>query len=429
MRQIPYDLIRKKQSGQAHTAEEVQYLVGAFTRGELPDYQMSAWLMAVYFQGMIPEERNELVNTMINSGRRLDFSHLDGYVADKHSTGGVGDKVSLVLGPLLAACGLYVPMLSGRGLGHTGGTLDKLEAIPGFRISLDLDAFQRQVAEVGICMMGQTSDICPADKKLYALRDVTSTVSSVPLIAGSIMSKKIAEGIRGLILDVKWGSGAFMTRLEDARALAKVLIETGQAFGVHTRARVTDMNQPLGATAGIWCEVQESVRALEGGGPADLLELTRVLASDILKMAGHSDPGKEIQGALDSGRAREKLDQMVAAQGGDVKALANARLHQPSVTIPLLAPADGYLATVDTYRAGMSLIEAKAGRTQQSDGIDPTAGFALDIKIGDRVSAGSDIGRYFGSNQSFVEAAAKDLMAALSWSGESVEALPLIVDC
>ena len=263
---IPYDLIRKKQQGRAHTPEEIRFLVEAFTDGSLPGHQMAAWLMAVYFQGMTIEERHELVRAMIGSGRRLDFSGIGGYVADKHSTGGVGDKVSLVLGPLVAACGVYVPMLSGRGLGHTGGTLDKLEAIPGFRTALDLDTFQRLVAEVGICIMGQTDDICPADRKMYALRDVTATVGSVPLICGSIMSKKIAAGIQGLVLDVKWGSGAFMTSVDEARTLARALKETGEAFGVDTVTRITDMNQPLGTASGVWCEVQEAVEVLEGGG-------------------------------------------------------------------------------------------------------------------------------------------------------------------
>ena len=367
---IPYELIRKKQGGAAHTPDEIRWLLEAFTSGELPDYQMAAWLMAVYFQGMDPGERQVLVEAMIDSGRRLDFSHLDGYVADKHSTGGVGDKVSLVLGPLVAACGVYVPMISGRGLGHTGGTLDKLDAIPGFRTSLDLGTFERQVAEVGICIMGQTDDICPADKRLYALRDVTATVESVPLIAGSIMSKKIAEGIQGLVLDVKWGSGAFMGSLAAARELARVLVETGAAFGVDTVAHITDMNQPLGRSAGVWCEVREAVAALEGDGPADLVELSLFLASEMLRLAlggptgspGRDDPQREVQDALSSGRAREKLDEMVAAQGGDPAALADSRLYRPAVTVALQAPRSGYLSAVDTYRCGMALITAGAGR-------------------------------------------------------------------
>ena len=425
---IPYDLIRKKQQGRAHTPEEIRFLVGAFTDGRLPDYQLAAWLMAVYFQGMEIDERDELVKAMIGSGRRLDFSHLNGYVADKHSTGGVGDKVSLILGPLVAACGVYVPMLSGRGLGHTGGTLDKLDAIPGFQTSLDLETFQRQVAEVGVCIMGQTNDICPADRKMYALRDVTATVSSIPLICGSIMSKKIAEGVQGLVLDVKWGSGAFMTSVDEARTLACALRETGEAFGVDTITRITDMNQPLGRAAGIWCEVQEAVEVLEGDGPSDLVELSKTLSVDILRLAGESNPDKVVEEALASGRAREKFDQLVAAQGGDVKALTDPAVHRPAATGTLKAPQSGYLQAVDTYACGMSLITAGAGRVRQSDSLDATAGFILEVKIGDKVQAGSEIGRCFGADRGKVEAAAGGLAAALSWGEEKVDPPRLVVE-
>ncbi|UCH61643.1 MAG: thymidine phosphorylase [Fidelibacterota bacterium] len=425
---IPYDLIRKKQQGRAHTPEEIRFLVDAFTGGNLPDYQLAAWLMAVYFQGMTIDERHGLVEAMIGSGQRLDFSHLDGYVADKHSTGGVGDKVSLVLGPLVAACGVYVPMLSGRGLGHTGGTLDKLDAIPGFRTGLGLDTFQRLVAEVGICIMGQTDDICPADKQMYALRDVTATVGSIPLICGSIMSKKIAEGIRGLVLDVKWGSGAFMASLDEARTLARALRETGEAFNVDTMIRITDMNQPLGRAAGIWCEVQEAVEVLEGGGPDDLAALSKTLSVDILRLAGIDHPDQAVEEALSSGRAREKFDEMVAAQGGDVKALTDAVMHRPAVTIPLKAPRSGCLQAVDTYACGLSLITAGAGRRRQDDGLDPSGGFILEVKIGDEVQAGEEIGRCFGADRGKVEAAAGELAATLSWGEEKVEPPRLVVE-
>ncbi len=445
---IPYDLIRKKQQGRAHTPEEIRFLVDAFTYGRLPDHQMAAWLMAVYFRGMTTAERQELVRAMIESGRRLDFSGLDGYVADKHSTGGVGDKVSLVLGPLVAACGIYVPMLSGHGLGHTGGTLDKLEAIPGFRTDLDLDTFQRQAAEIGVCIMGQTDDICPADKKMYALRDVTATVGSVPLICGSIMSKKIAEGVRGLVLDVKWGSGAFMTSVDEARTLARALKETGEAFGVDTVTRITDMNQPLGTASGVWCEVQEAVEVLEGGGPSDVAALSKTLSADILRLAlavpsgrsptgepatgrpGIDSPDQVVEEALTSGRAREKFDQMAAAQGGEVKALSDPNMHRPAATIPLKAPRSGYLAAVDTYACGMSLITAGAGRQSAGwrNGLDPSAGFILEVKIGDKVQAGSEIGRCFGADEGKVEAAAKELLAALTWGEGKVEPPRLVVE-
>lgn len=425
---IPYELIRKKQQGQTHTPEEIRFLVDAFTDGRLPDHQMAAWLMAVYFRGMATDERHELVRAMIESGRRLDFSGIDGYVADKHSTGGVGDKVSLVLGPLVAACGVYVPMLSGHGLGHTGGTLDKLEAIPGFRTRLDVDTFRRLVADVGVCIMGQTNEICPADKKMYALRDVTATIGSIPLICGSIMSKKIAAGIRGLVLDVKWGSGAFMTSVDEARTLARALKETGEAFGVDTVTRITDMNQPLGRAAGIWCEVQESLDVLEGGGPSDAAALSKTLSADILRLAGVNHPDRAVEDVLSSGRAREKFDQLVAAQGGDVKALSDPNMHTPAVTIPLKAPRSGYLAAVDTYACGMSLITAGAGRVQQKDGLDPSAGFILEVKIGDRVQAGSEIGRCFGADEGKVEAAAGELVETMSWGEKKTEPWPLILE-
>jgi pyrimidine-nucleoside phosphorylase len=425
---IPYDLIRKKQQGREHSPEELRFLVDAFTNGKLPDYQMAAWLMAVHFQGMAVDERHELVRLMIDSGKRLDFSHLDGYVADKHSTGGVGDKVSLIMGPVVAACGVYVPMLSGRGLGHTGGTLDKLEAIPGFRTDLGLDTFQRQVADIGLCIMGQTDDICPADRKMYALRDVTATVVSVPLICGSIMSKKIAEGIQGLVLDIKCGSGAFMTTLEDARELSSALRQTGAEFGVQTVARITDMNQPLGRAAGVWCEVREALDVLEGNGPADLLTLTKVLSADILRLAGAEDPEQQVDEALQSGRAREKLDQMVTAQGGDIRSLTDASLYQPQATVPLTAPADGYLAAMESYEVGMALVTAGAGRIQQTDDLDATAGLILDIKVGDQVTAGDEIGRVFGSDADRVNEAARELQAAFRWTEAKADPLPLILE-
>ena len=425
---IAYDLIRKQQEGLPLTGEEITYLVAAFVDGSLPDSQLAAWLMAVYFRGMSVEERRALVAAMVDSGRRLDFSDLDGYVADKHSTGGVGDKVSLVLGPLLAACGVYVPMLSGRGLGHTGGTLDKLESIPGFRTRLELDAFRRQVADVGIAIMGQTDDLVPADRTMYAMRDMTATVSSLPLIVASIMSKKIAEGLNGLVLDVKWGSGAFMRTLDEARALAGALRETGADFAVDTVARITDMNQPLGRAAGLWCEVLESVNALEGGGPPDLMTLVTCFAVDILNLADYPEPEPAVADALGSGRAREKFDQLVAAQGGDPQALTDPATHRPAFTHPLKAPRGGILQSVDTYRCGLALIRAGAGRQRQEEGLDHSAGFSLGIKIGDQVQAGAEVGRIFGADQDKVEAAAAELQAALAWGDEDVARPELLVD-
>ncbi|MCH7498142.1 MAG: thymidine phosphorylase [Candidatus Marinimicrobia bacterium] len=424
---IAYELIHKQQQGIPLSGAEIAWLVDGFANGSVPDEQLAAWLMAVYFKGMTGSERQALVAAMVASGRRLDFSALDGYVADKHSTGGVGDKVSLILAPLVAACGVYVPMISGRGLGHTGGTLDKLESIPGFGTNLELDAFQRQVGEVGVAIMSQTDEIVPADRKMYALRDVTATVESLPLICGSIMSKKIAEGIQGLVLDVKWGSGAFMATLDEARALAEALQQTGADFGVETVARITDMNQPLGRTAGLWCEVREALAVLEGGGPPDLVRLTTVLAADILTLAGRSTAEAAVSTALSSGRAREKFDQLVAAQGGAVAALSDPATHRPAHTAPLSASRSGILHAVDTYRCGLALITAGAGRQRQGDSLDPSAGFVLELKIGDRVHAGDELGRVFGADRSKVEAAAARLLSALTIGDGAVEGPQLVV--
>ncbi|MFC1747114.1 thymidine phosphorylase, partial [Candidatus Neomarinimicrobiota bacterium] len=423
----PYDLIRAKQAGQVHTSEEIQFLLSAFMDGDLPDYQMSAWLMAVYFQGMSTEEYVALTDIMLNSGQRLDFSYLNGYVADKHSTGGVGDKISLILAPVVVACGVYVPMISGRGLGHTGGTLDKLESIPGFRTDLDPETFRRIVGEVGTCLVGQTDEICPADRKLYALRDVTATVSSIPLITASIMCKKIAEGIQGLVLDIKVGNGAFMTTKQAAKELAAALTETGNRFNIQTVPRLTDMNQPLGNAAGLWCEIRESLAVLEGHGPADVAELSVRLATDILQMARIDAPARAVQEAISSGRAREKLDEIVFAQGGDPAALTNPDTHLPRAVAPILSPIAGYLVGVDTYRCGMSLVTAGAGRKKLDDALDPSAGFHLDVKIGDRVGQGAEVGRVFGADKGRIEQAQRELQDALSWGEEPVPSPQLIM--
>jgi pyrimidine-nucleoside phosphorylase len=284
------------------------------------------------------------------------------------------------------------------------------------------------VADIGLCIMGQTEDICPADRKMYALRDVTATVVSVPLICGSIISKKVAEGIQGLVLDIKCGSGAFMTSLNDARELSVALRETGTEFGVETIARITDMNQPLGRTAGVWCEVQEALDVLESNGPEDLLTLSKTLSADILRLAGIENPELQVQQALSSGQAREKLDQMVAAQGGDVRSLTDSNLYQPGETVTLTAPVDGYLAAVDTYEVGMALVTAGAGRIQQTDELDPSAGLALDIKVGDQVKSGDEIGQVFGADVKRVNEAAGEIQAAFSWSDAAVDPLPLILE-
>ena len=282
---IPVEIIKQKQNGDHLSPIDLQKFILDYVSGLIPDYQMSALLMSIFFNGMNDDELFSLVEIMVNSGEKMDFSHLEKFTADKHSTGGVGDKVSLILAPLMAAAGLAIPMISGRGLGHTGGTLDKLETIPGFQVDLSLTECKKAVEKIGIVMMGQTQEICPADKKMYALRDVTGTIESIPLICSSIMSKKIAEGIEGLVLDVKFGNGAFMKNIEDAQTLGRMLIRIGEYFGINTNVVFSNMNQPLGKTAGLWCEVQEAIDSLQGNGPDDTMEITFELGSHLHQQA------------------------------------------------------------------------------------------------------------------------------------------------
>lgn len=422
-----YELIRDKQLNRANTAEEISYLVNGFTKGDIPPYQMSAWLMAVYFNGMSLDETSAYTKTMLESGMRMDFSDLPGFAVDKHSTGGVGDKVSLILGPLLAACGCYVPMLSGRGLGHTGGTLDKLDSIPGYQTSLELDDFKRIVRDVGISMIGQTDDICPSDRMIYALRDVTATVASLPLICGSIMSKKIAEGISGLVLDVKCGNGAFMTNLADAQALAELLSNVGRSYGLKMAYSITDMNQPLGNTAGIWCEVQESISAMKGESSSDLLEVTLVLGEQALKLAGiKSDLRTKMNTALSNGSTYEKFREMVSAQGGDIHALEDPQTNRPEFEFILESDRHGFINSMDTVQMGMGVIALGGGRKIQNDILDPSAGYSLYKKIGDSVEPGEPILKMHCSDKNKLDESLPVLQAAIKLSDKAPDSNPLI---
>lgn len=390
------ELIRKKREGGELAAAEIEALVAGFTQGAIPDYQMSALLMAVCFRGMTSRETASLTTALVASGRRVDLSGLGRLAADKHSTGGVGDKTTLVLAPLVAAAGLPVAKLSGRGLGHTGGTLDKLESIPGFRTDLTLEAFAHQVEAIGIAVAGQTPDLVPADGKLYALRDVTATVESLPLIAASVMSKKIAGGAGAVVLDVKAGRGAFMQSPEAARDLAGAMLEIGRAAGLHVAAVVSSMEQPLGRAVGNALEVREAVDVLEGRGSADVAELCLTLGTELLLLAGlAADPAvarQTLQQALSGGAARRKLDEWVAAQGGDPAALTSpGGLPTAPLIEPWAAPRSGYVTSIDALVVGQAAVSLGAGRRVKGQAIDPSTGFVLAGKVGDRVSAGEPL--------------------------------------
>lgn len=404
----PVELIRAKRNGGALTHEQIAWFIKGFVQGDIPDYQMSAFLMAVYFRGMSPDETAAFTDVMLHSGTVVDLSSIPGIKVDKHSTGGVGDKVSLILAPMVAACGVPVPMISGRGLGHTGGTLDKLESIPGFRTDLSVEEYRRVIADVGMVLIGQTAEIAPADRKMYALRDVTGTIESIPLIAGSIMSKKLAEGLDALVLDVKTGDGAFMEREEDALALARALVGIGTAAGKTTIAFLTGMDQPLGLAIGNWCEVVESVECLRGRNVADLMEVTYVLGGAMVMLGGKAGTIGEgmalCRSAIWSGRAYEKFLESVRRQGGDIRVIENPGDYpQPAYTSEVLGTRDGYLTGFDTRRIGVLAVELGAGRQRTGDVIDHKAGIVLRKKVGDKVAEGEILAAVSGGRKECVE--------------------------
>src|SRR5918993_1305590 len=381
----PVEVIRTKRDGGELSDDAIEWVIGAYTAGEMAEEQMSALAMAILFRGLSPRELSRWTRAMIDSGERLDFSGLSRPTADKHSTGGVGDKITLPLAPLVAACGVAVPQLSGRGLGHTGGTLDKLESIPGWRADVDEAAYLRQLQEVGAVICAAGNDLAPADKKLYALRDVTGTVESIPLIASSIMSKKIAEGADALVLDVKTGSGAFMKDPEASRELARTMVGLGEAAGVRTIALVTAMDRPLGRTAGNAVEVEESVEVLAGGGPADVVELTLALAREMLAGVGRDDV--DPADALADGRAMDVWRAMIAAQGGD----PDAPLPPPAERHVVTAPATGTLTRLDAYALGVAAWRLGAGRARKEDPVSAAAGVTWTAGLGERVTAGQPL--------------------------------------
>jgi len=390
------DVIRKKRDGVELSRAEIDALIGGYTRGEIPDYQVSAWLMAVLWKGMTRGETASLTDSMLRSGEVLDFSDLSAPKVDKHSTGGVGDKTSLVLAPVAAAGGLLVPMISGRGLGHTGGTLDKLESIPGFNVNLSVSDFRRVLQTCGCALIGQTAEIAPADRKIYALRDVTCTVESPFLICASIMSKKLAEGIDGLVLDVKTGSGAFMKKEEDAAYLAELMVETGERMGKKMAALLTDMDQPLGYYGGNSLEVVEAIEVLRGKGPKDLVDICHELSAWMFLLGDRVKSvaeGRQLSKQLvDSGKALDKFREMVRLQGGDPRSVDDlSLLPKAQHTLEVTSPKSGFLTAIQCEQTGVACVILGGGRERKEDSVDPSVGFVLHKKVGDKVAQGESL--------------------------------------
>ncbi|HZZ29487.1 MAG TPA: thymidine phosphorylase [Pirellulales bacterium] len=422
----PVAVIMKKRDGHALSTDEIAEFMGGFVRGEVPEYQMSALAMAIFFRGMDPAETAALVDVMLRSGATLQWPAGFGTLVDKHSTGGIGDKTSLVIAPLLACCGLKVPMISGRGLGATGGTLDKLESIPGFRTNLNEKEIHQVVEKVGCVITGATADLVPADKKLYALRDVSGTVPSIPLICASIMSKKMAEGLNALVLDVKWGSGAFMRKQEDARALAQAMVATGERMNVRTTALLTDMNQPHGRMAGNAVEVDESVATLQGKGPNDLLGLCIALSAELLVSTGlEQSPtaaGNRLLELIRSGKALEKFREMVAAQGGNLDA---KRPIAPASEVT--ASRAGCIATMNVEQLGFAIIELGGGRQKLGDKLDFSTGLEMLVRLGDKIEKGQPLVRLFAPPAK-AETAKKMVTEAITVSEQPISPSLLIVE-
>ncbi|HKB15261.1 MAG TPA: thymidine phosphorylase [Planctomycetota bacterium] len=428
----PQDLIRIKRDGGALNAEQIRAFVRGVTSGEIPDYQTSALLMAVFLRGMNRDETVALTRAMLESGSRADLSSIPGLKVDKHSTGGVGDKTSIPLAALVAACGVPVPMISGRGLGHTGGTLDKLESIKGFRTSLSIPEFVDTVRKVGACLIGQTADLAPADKKLYALRDVTATVECTPLIASSILSKKAAEGIDALVMDVKTGSGSFLKGLERCRDLARTIVEVGTGLGLRVVAFLTDMDQPLGRAVGNALEIEESIECLRGKGPSDLETLVVEMAAEMLVLAGAAkliDPARErIRFAIRDGTGLKKLREIVVAQGGNGKVVEEpSRLPQADRTTPFPSTSGGFVTAMDAEAVGLAAMALGAGRRRVEDRIDPAAGIVLRKKLGDRVEKGEPLLEFRHAEDTPLEEARAFVSRAYRFGSAPPPARPIVL--
>ncbi|MEJ5261126.1 MAG: thymidine phosphorylase [Ignavibacterium sp.] len=425
------EIIRKKRDKKSLSNEEIEFLISSYTKGIIPDYQFSAFLMAAFLNGLNKNETAALTKAMLYSGKVVDLSSIKGLKVDKHSTGGVGDKTSLIIAPIVAAAGVYVPMISGRGLGHTGGTLDKLESIPGFRTDLNLNQYKNVLKKTGAVLIGQTKEIAPADKLIYSLRDVTATVESIPLITGSIMSKKLAEGIDSLVLDVKTGNGAFMKEMDDAVELAHSLSETAKAFGKKCIAFITDMNQPLGNYIGNWLEVVESIQVLRDGKKNDLTELSLILAGAMIFLGKKSKSLEEgIEKAitiLNSGKAFNKFLEIVKAQGGDISYLKIPEKYPKSkYHKQIKSMNEDYLSFVNTYEIGMAAIDLGAGRLKKEDKIDPKAGIIFYYKIGDKISKDDVIAEVFSDSKEKINLAESRILKAFRLSNKKVKSPNLI---
>ena len=425
------DIIQKKRDGGALSQEEIAFFIQGYTAGQIPDYQAAALLMAIWYRGMDPAETAWLTACMARSGEAVDLSAIPGVKVDKHSTGGVGDKTTLVVAPLVAACGVPVAKMSGRGLGFTGGTIDKLESIPGLRTDFDREAFFAIVRQAGLAVIGQSGQLAAADKKLYALRDVTCTVDSLPLIASSIMSKKLAAGADAIVLDVKTGSGAFMKTLEDSIRLARTMVEIGEHNGRSTAALVTDMDRPLGRAVGNALEVAEAAATLRGRGPEDLTGLSLRLAAEMLGAAGRGSPADCLAAArraLESGEGFARLSRMVQAQGGDPRALEDpARLPQAALVRPVDSPQSGWLAHLDTAACGRAAMVLGAGRERKEDPVDPAAGLVFCKKPGDRVEAGEPLALLYTNRPQAVEEAGALLLGAAAFASQPPAQPPLVL--
>ena len=427
----PYELIMKKRDGKSLKADEIKHLIEGYSRGDIPDYQMSAWAMAVYFQGMGKRETAELTKSMAESGEQVDLSAIPGIKVDKHSTGGVGDTTTLILGPLVASTGVPVAKMSGRGLGHTGGTIDKLESIPGFNTELRMDDFISAVKQRDIAVVGQTGNLTPADKKLYALRDVTATVDSIPLIASSIMSKKIAGGADGIVLDVKTGSGAFMSEYDSSRELAETMVNIGKEVGRETIAVITDMDQPLGYAVGNALEVKEAISTLKGEGPEDLTELCLVLGANMLIIAGKVNEFEKgynlLKEKIESGQALEKFRDLIAGQQGNVEVIDDPKiLPEAEQTISVKSSVNGFIKEIRTQEIGLISTSIGAGRKEKGEIIDHSAGIVFNIKSGDEVAKGEELAKLHFNDINNKDEVIERFKDAIIISSEEVEDAQLI---